>query len=371
MQTFNIPAIVFKQRPEAVSPKFALFSAPVGEVKKWAAIRRRHQTEDGPQRRLNKAKINSINRFFNDPRNTIAPAITVTLEIAEEKITDIVSGQDNIKNLEINIPDGLAEENYPGVVIDGQHRLNGIAAHDPDYKINIVALLNVEDSEKAFQFLVINNKVTRVPTDLIRTLALDYQDEALKERLKTARLSLKDNLHFVGIAQTDSASPFAGHLTLDSPHGDEEDRFIRPGAIEASISVIQKKKVKDLADDDALCDFFFSMWSVIKEEWSSLWNADSKLLLNIGITALTSYLTDILIAKYDWEYWDVTDSNLIQENVKIAIRLQDKDFWGADWNIRINDSINVRNTIVESLIQIARNIRNDIPWSEDIDVVVV
>jgi hypothetical protein len=129
--------------------------------------------------------------------------------------------------LKIDVNADLDDIDKPGLVIDGQHRLLGMQRFHPDCKVCVVALLNVDDMEKAFQFLVINSKAAKVPTDHIRTLALDYQEDELAERLKTARVVLHDNLKYVGIMDTDEDSPFAGNIALVS-HAHTDARLLRP-----------------------------------------------------------------------------------------------------------------------------------------------
>lgn len=373
MPTFRIPCVLSKQRTSVGSPAFALFASPASDVLQWAAIRRREDDPEGPQRRLSRAKINAINRFLQlDDRNTIPPAVTVTLNVDEAAISYVDSNRQELSKLrmiEFDVPEGVTEAEKPGLVIDGQHRLLGMDEFDADCSVNVVALLNVDDMEKAFQFLVINNKVTRVPSDLIRTLALDYQHQELANRLQTARLTLDENLRYVGIMDNDEASPFRGHIALVSHEGDQEERFIAPAAIENSVAIIQKKGVRELESDDALCEFVYSIWSAIKEQWTDLWVAGSKLTHKVSIVAMTMYMTDALIAKYDWDELDVTDPSKVRMTVERLLAAQTDAFWACEWNIRVSDAKVVRDKIVESLTKISRNIRADKSWHEDVDIV--
>lgn len=361
MPEFRVPCILFRQRQEDESPQYAVLVAPADDVLKWAAIRRREDEVGGPQRRLNKSKINAIRRFFSlDKRNTIPPAMTVTLNVSPDDITD--------SEITIRVPDGAADEEKPGLVIDGQHRLLGLK--DLGYHVAVVALLNVDDMEKAFQFLVINKKVTPVSPDLIRTLALDYEQDALKERLVTARLNLDDNLRFVGIMDRDKESPFAGHIALVTADGDEENRFIAPAAIENAVAVVQRaKNVRELQVEDAMCDFLYSIWTPIRERWPELWCAESRLTTKVGFVAMTMFMTKALIAKYDWGELDVSDPAEVQEVVGKILDSLTKDFWVSNWTIKANDSAAVRKKIVQSLEEVTRNIRQERQWDDEIDLI--
>lgn len=375
MPHFRIPCLIVRQRQNEVAPTFALFAAPASQILAWAAIRRREDDAKGPQRRLSRAKINAIKRFLQlDERNTIPPAVTVTLEIDPDAIVPLDqqnAATQSVRFLEIAVRDGVVEAEKPGLVIDGQHRLIGISEFDKDCPVNVIALLNVPDMEKAFQFLVINNKATRVPSDLIRTLALDYQGQQLDDRLRTARLSLDENLPFVGTVNSDVSSPFRGHIALVSDVGEPENRFVPPAAIEASIALIQRKQVRELEGTDAMCEFFYGIWTPIKTRWPDLWNANSKLMQKVCIEAVTTFMTDALVARYDWDQLDVSDPDKVRMDAERIVQLQHKEFWTSEWTIRISDAKAVRDKIIESLVKVSRNMRADQPWHQDIDMIVL
>lgn len=252
-----------------------------------------------------------------------------------------------------------------------QHRLFGIEAYSRLCPFNVVALLNVTDLETAFQFLVINNKVTPVPPDHIRTLALDYQEGELADRLKTARLTLHANLPYVGIMDTDENSPFRGIIGLLAIGEQQGEKFVPPAAIENAVSVIQKKEVRELKSDDALCEFFYAIWSSLKEgKWAELWQPTSKLMTKSGIVAMTSFVTDALIAKYDYAGdLDVSDPVKVREQVNLILDFQTPEFWKCEWTMKISDALVVRGKIIDSLTRIHRNIRAGSPWHEDVDLV--
>ena len=375
MPAFQIPCVVYRQREDANAPTFALFAASAHSVLQWAAIRRRQDDPAGPQRRLSQAKINAIRNFFQlDARNTIPTAVIVTLDLPAGAIEQVAPNRPETASLQILrfvVADDTQPRDFPGVVIDGQHRLIGVDSFSQNCFVNVVALLNVDDTEKAFQFLVINNKATRVPTDLIRTLALDYQGQALAERLQTARLTLDENLRYVGIVDRDDSSPFKGHIALVSHEGDPTERFVPPGAIENSIALIQKKGegVRELQNDDALCEFFYAIWWPIREQWHQLWSPGSQLMLKVCIVAMTSYMTELLVARYDYGDLDLANPEAVRATVRRLLEMQTKDFWDSEWTIRVNDSKVVQDKLVETLTHIARNIRAEQPWHEDIDMV--
>jgi DGQHR domain-containing protein len=302
MPEFNIPCFLYRQRTNENAPRFAFFVGKAAEILKWAGMRRRHQDPQGSQRRLSRAKVMAISNFLRtDDRNTIPPAVTVTLDIGEDNIECLKEISDDVQfcNLKLTVEENTPEEQKPGLVIDGQHRLYGMQEFDENFKVNVVALLTNDQMETAFQFLVINNKVTRVPPDHLRTLVIDYQEDELGKRLEAARLTLDPNLKYVGIVQIDELSPFKDNLALVSHEGEDSQRFIQPSAIENAIDVILRERVPELEREDELLNFFYSIWRPIKDQWPDLWASQSKLMYKVSIVAMTSHMTEGLIARYE------------------------------------------------------------------------
>src|ERR1035441_7677866 len=194
MPIYRYECLVSHQRQTDGAPTFLLFHAPAGEILQWAAIKRLEEEPGAPQRRTSPAKVKAIRRFLaTDARNTIPTSVILTMDYQENQLTHR-EGNSSFAVLEFEWDDGVPQ---PGLVIDGQHRLIGVNAFDHGTQINVVAILGADDMEKAFQFLVINNKASKVSVDHIRALALHYEEGALKERLATARLNLNPNVGFV------------------------------------------------------------------------------------------------------------------------------------------------------------------------------
>lgn len=377
MPEFTFPCIKLKQRETAVCPTAILFAAPAKDVGQWAAIHRRTDTATGTQRKLSKAKVNAIKKFFlGDERNTIPTAIVVTLNIALEDFKDVQLElpaahpmKDWVKLLTISVAEGVTENAKPGVVLDGQHRLLGMKQYSESCMVNVIALLNIDDMEKAFQFLVINNKAAKVSGDLIRTLGLDYREVDLSKRLETARVAMHDNLTFVGYADTETESPFKGLVSLVVDDGTQAQRFIQPSAIESSISYIQSKKVRELEDEDALCDFFYSIWRPIKAAWSDLWASESKLLNKAGIIAMTTYMTEALVSRFDFgDDLNITDSEQLEPLVEQFLQSLTPEFWRREWKPSSYDTRGGRDQIIQSLTRISRNLKSDRPWADDVEI---
>ena len=168
-ETFSYPCIVYRQRTDNDQiPSFCMFAAKVGEILQWADIKRLVDEPGAAQCAVNKAKVLAVRRFLElDDRNTIPTAIIVNLNLPKgvlEPIAQAKAVAAEVQMLSIKVEKG----HKPGFIVDGQHRVLGIKEFDEDIVVNVVALLDADDMEVAFQCMVINNKAAKVSTDHIR-----------------------------------------------------------------------------------------------------------------------------------------------------------------------------------------------------------
>lgn len=64
------------------------------------------------------------------------------------------------------------------LIVDGQHRLHGISEFlYEDLPVLVVCMVDASVQEQAFQFIVINNKAVRVPTDNVKAIIAHLDDK--------------------------------------------------------------------------------------------------------------------------------------------------------------------------------------------------
>ncbi|MGL5824192.1 MAG: DGQHR domain-containing protein [Nocardioides sp.] len=362
--TFSYPAIFTRPRGDSDGVLLATFTAPVGEVTKWASIERLNVDGKGHQRLKNQAKVRAIKRFLElDSRNTIPTAITVAL-----RGLDVSSAPETGSCSSIEIP---TEETPIGLVIDGQHRLFGMEAFDPELKVNVVALINPSDEEIAFQFLVINNKASKVSTDHLKLLALQYPEAALGERLKSARMTLGRHASLVGVVDNSEDSPFyrAVEWPAEEVPGEQRANLVLPAAVEQSLAVIAQKNLPDLADDDALIEFFFTLWRSVRDAWPSIWVSGSKLLSKVGVVTLTTFVVDDLTPLADRGSIDLADPDEVKNEVDMILADLTPNFWTSEWAAKSLDTSAGRKLVVDALTQVRRNRRRENSWYADVDLI--
>jgi DGQHR domain-containing protein len=388
---FKYLGFTYNQRPDAAeAPRFCVFRAPVGEILQWAAIHRLDKSHpDAIQREPKRARILGIKRFLEqDPRNTIPAAIVVALNNVQ--IQPIVgckfstSGEpispealEGLTQIAIDVPEGVKPTVLPGLVIDGQHRLKGIAEFSLNTSINVVAILDTDDNEQAFQFLVINNKAAKVSTDHIRAMVgLNYKEPELTSRLRTARLNLDENVGSVGVMDTDPESPFKGLIKWPHNVTYEEEKatqggHIPPAAIEAAIGYIKSKRIGDLDDPESVDQFFISTWSVVKEEWAHIFNRQSKLLDKVGIICLTEFMTNQLrsASLNKKSKFSMANPEEVMVNTKELLETLEPDFWRVEWKSTSYDTRAGRDQIVSALDTIHGNLGEERPWHTDVDMI--
>lgn len=363
--SYTYPAIEVIQRSTDDAPRLLVLAAPAGEISSWADVERLNLEGEGHQRRRNESKIRAIHKFLDsDDRNTIPSALTIALSNVSLQETSGGCTTVTIPSL---------TEGGTGLVIDGQHRLFGAKRYNPNLPLNVVAILNPDDLEIAFQFLVINNKATKVPTDHIRLLSINIDDDQLTERLKTARMSLSRTTALIGIVDSEEDSPFCKSIIwpVEYELSDDKQRrnLVRPTAIEVSLTAIQQKELVGLDNEDALISFFYSLWRPLFEAWPELWIEDSRLLNKAGFVAMTQFLLEDLLPLIDRDRIDAANPDQVYNEICSIIEDLVPEFWTSDWTMTSLDTTAGRKLIVDSLQKIRRNRRRNVGWYSGISLV--
>lgn len=358
----NYSCLIFKQRIDADSPQFCIFEAPVGELLSLSTIPRlTPDKHDGIQREKNDFRVKGITRFLRDEtKNTIPTAIVIALAPGSY---DILTDANEAKSIALD--PAKREEVF---VIDGQHRLLGLNEFNPSARVPIVAILDASTVEKAFQFIVINNKAAKVAPDHIRALTFEFSAEELEQRLKTARLSLSKHVMFAGLMNELEGSPFKNRLDL--PTVLEENRWVSSSAIESCISYIQTKKIISIDDEDSLLGFFLTIWKNIETNWPSAFNKESKLLSKVGLVTMNKYMVDSVDVMVGLlEDMDLSNEYDVKTACQRVLKLQHKDFWLSEWNMTISDSKVVRDQIYEALRRVQQNVKQGLNWYDDVALI--
>jgi len=359
----EFPALEFRQRGPT-APELVVFCAPVGKILEFATVEELTPTTRGPQREQKEARVVAIKKFLDaDPKNTIPTALILAFAPGKAKFKSAGGG-----SLSVAWESGAA-----ATIVDGQHRLFGIASYDPTIEVAVVGLLEADQVERAFQFLVINNKSSKVPTTHTKALLAKMKATPLAKRLKGARLSFDaEGIKDVDLVNSDPESPF--HNSVDWTTTPKASRFVQATAIELSLSYLGGLQIAEFEDRDIRRSVFLTIWKTVKSTWPKLWKKDSRLVSKVGIFCLTRFVVDRISQWADSDELDIeiTDLEEIEGQTTKILGYMDQRFWTSPWAEKSSggfDTNQGRDRVLAALTQLYRNGRKDLDWYTDIDIV--
>ncbi len=365
-EQYKYGALKYSQRATEGGPDFLIFHAPASEIVAWADVDRLGpENRTGAQRPLRKLKVNKVVRFLrSNPKNTIPTSIVVAVDprAIEFKGQKAASGKGQVGTLTLNVSSG---KDKPCLIIDGQHRVFGANAFHPSMNLNIVAFIDNDDSERAFQFVVINNSGSRISKDHIKALNLNFDKEDLNQRLIGSAgfgLGIRDE-RYDELQVIDESEPFKGLLKWPT----NAEGFIPPNAIESALAETHDRSTL-LGIQDLELDLFLSIWSTIKKIRKNVWNQNSQLLRKVSIYALTHYMLESMVAKQrnEDEPVDFTDEDTLTGLVTRVISRIPEEFWSSEWKVKELDTSLGRQKLLENLQIIDSNARFRRPWYDNV-----
>lgn len=361
------------------------FYAPVKDVLHWAGIRRTAEIPKGTQRVLRPPRAKAITRFLEaDPRNVIpnsvlvcfGPGVTaftpaVPNGVAEGDETHLNGCGDQLQwgTISFEFVEDAPEHERPALIVDGQHRLFGMDAFAAEnMPVLIVALLDADVQEQAFQFIVINNKAVRVPTDNVKAIIAEIDEKSLNERLRAAGVRYGEISPILSELDSIDSSPFKGLLDWDLNR--QGDRVVPLTAVEQALRYMRAEFTMLDEDEDSLIDIFCAVWRGIRAAFPDLWGKDNKLMKKVCLNALNEFVVHRIKIAWSMNLFDIFEPGVVEEQ---ALRIAEplvKEFWDAPWpSVRIQDNANVRGMIKRDLEQIVENTKLRKPWNHDIAMV--
>lgn len=189
---------------------FYLTKIVAAELYNCVCVNPRRESSDGVQRVRSKERVSEIARYCSDPDATFPSAIIVSIN--DDCILTVCNNHLVIQY----------EGPYFGDVIDGQHRLYGIAESDKKNSIElpIVLMPGLDIEEKAYVFSIINSKQEKVDKSLIYEL---FDVSKSRSPQKTAH-------EIASIFNTREDSPFYHRLKmLGKKEPDQPDAVLSQG----------------------------------------------------------------------------------------------------------------------------------------------
>jgi DGQHR domain-containing protein len=372
--SFTYDGFITKQR-EHSDIEYITFIASAKEVFEWSHADSITLDKNGVQRDLNKTRWRKIKKFFESNENNIIPnSIIIACDESIQEEFHIENKCKEIPTLhKISFSDKVKNNTF---IIDGQHRLKGISeVKDEDIKIVVTLFLGLNKLERAFQFITINNKSHKVPTDNIKALINNFdtvsEEESLKERLSTASITAGKFATVIDIFNENSESPF--YKLIDWPNNRTGEKIIKPLAIESALKNILKyfPELKD-ESDDVVTDILFKIWNPIKNHYKIRDNDTVKKFKNLFtktvIIAITEFIVDKMADKFIFSTEDeeIDKAELAESLTTSFITGIPDEFWKTDWSYKSLDSQGGRKIIIDDLSKIKVNIRSGRNWDENI-----
>jgi DGQHR domain-containing protein len=372
---------IIQRNAEHTLPLFA-FVAPVKDVVKWAGVRRTAEVPNGTQRLVRPARVKAITRFLSvDGQNLMPNSILVCFQPAVttfEQLTFEPDGYDNWTGVNEKLKlgkisfvfDETAEShNRPALVVDGQHRLLGLSKFDDEnIPILVVALLDATVQEQAFQFIVINNKAVRVPTDNVKAILAGINEKALTERLLGAGVKYGDVSPVLREVSDLDQSPFQNLLAWDYNKG---QKLVSLTTIEQSLRYICVEFPNLSEDEDSLLGFFFAIWRGVKNAFPALWAQDNAFMTKANLNALNEFIVHRVKMAWEFGILDIYDLDHVETQAQSIVEMLTVDFWQTSWSIKIQDNANTRNLIVKDLEKMVENRKYKRHWNEDLKLIMM
>jgi len=355
--------------------EFVVFIANAKDIMKWAGTRRVGEHNDGTQRILKESRVRQVTRFLDaDERNTLPTNVTIAFadgtsqfhplgSIINAMIPQITSDEMLAEKLEWGVlsfefEEGLPEHQRLALIVDGQHRLNGMAQFEREnLPVLVSALIDSSPEEQAFQFVVINNKASKVPTDNVKAIVASQLDETeLQRRLLYAGIKYGKIAGILREINDREDSPFRN--ILDWPLNKESQRMVSLTAIETCLKTIGKRiNVLD-KNDEAIKEVFLTIWLAASQQFDELWATHDKFMSKINLVALNEYLAEKLAFAWEVDLIDIDQLDQIESHMKMTLAALEADFWVKEWNIKLSYSALVRTLIKSDLHTMAQNSKN-------------
>lgn len=353
---FPIKGFWLNQRANDDAPKLFVFSVKAKELLKHAKTEVVAHGTTGVQRILIETRVKNVTKFFNKNRKNIIPtSIFVSIEKDDLGIEEGADGY-----ISIDIP-CIDDEKFI-TIIDGQHRLKGMADVDEDMYVLVSAMLNPDEVEEAFQFIIINNKSHKVPPDHVKSIISNYEsiELALKSRLTAVGVSVNKQLPNIDLINTEEESPLNGLINWTN----HEEGIIKLTAIEQSLSYIEERVQEAREDQSIKRDILYQIWNAIKEVYEVIWTGQevNHLFEKSAFFVLTSLLVENTFTYCDimnemGNEISITDDDTFYDATKMYLKKFPSDFWILSWTKKGLDTAAGRILIKNSIQQVKNNIR--------------
>jgi len=271
---------------------FYSFLISAKELLRYAYVHHRHLTtiveaSQAYQRMLRSSKLKEIARFIDVEEGYFPNSIIVNFSKhlkwnKRKAIEDVAVGT-------VTLPE------YYGCawVVDGQHRLYGVASAEKDLVVPVLAFEDMEQKEQANLFVDINLKQKKVPADLLWDLYSDiYRDSSDEKQQLLYQITETAK-------RMEASGPLANCIDIPSKPAERPIKL----SLTTICSTIQKyspwKRLKHTDESktpENAARLINSYFGVLKSLWPEDWEKGNKgvLLTNNGFGVFMMVFNDII-----------------------------------------------------------------------------
>lgn len=334
---------------------------------------------------LRKTRVSAIKRFLGAsslnsiPNNVLLafPAGVATFTSLHADLSEAAPGVD-VSNacgkrvewgtISFDFDAECESSSRPIQVVDGQHRLFGMGSFDDErLPVLFVALVDTSVHEQAFQFIVINNKSTRVATDNIKSIIEGVNEDGLRKRLLEAGVPYGETSPILRDLDTLEASPFR-HL-LDWDFNKKGTKLIPLTALEQAVRYARSLFEFLRDDEDTLVQLLIAVWSSAKRSYPTLWGRANTFMTKVNINALNEFAFDKLKSAWEFDRVDIDDMAGVEAETDKLLGKIPMAYWDSEWQAKVQDNANVRSIIKRDLDQMVVNQKLQQPWRTGLEMV--
>ena len=294
----RVPAIEVKQGERRIY----CFAVDGKKIHDFATVSRIHRDDDGAldgyQRPEVLSHIKAIRRYLESDGAMLPNAVVLAFDsrVHFESYRRRTSVDYSVPGeLVIPVDEGLAEEEKPALLVDGQQRSAAIRDADlAEFPVAAVGFIASSEEEQRSQFILVNN-TKPLPKGLIHELLPDtsgYLPPKYARRQLPAEVMIRLN--------HDAEGPFFNAIaTPTSPDGRIKDNTILK-VIENSLydgALYQYRNPEDGSGDiEAMVIHLTAFWKLVEETWPLEWKLmprKSRLTHGVGMQAL-GYVMDAM-----------------------------------------------------------------------------
>ena len=285
-------------------------------------------------------------------------------DVSETKPTCHISATSQDGLVDLMFSDAVRKSTF---IIDGQHRLKGMAVLEDDVLIPVCLFVSLSKLERAFQFVTINNKSHKVPTDNLKALIANFDSIQLdlRDRLTHASITSSRFATAVDILNDDPASPFFKMVDWVNNRFTDGKLVVPPTALENSLKAIERAfpETKDDESDSilvlsAIWKAIFDLYSIVAETAETYPN----LMLKATIQTVSEMIVDKLKGDRDPAFTTepITQGNAEHASKTAAALMKGipSEFWQEPWKLKSLDTSAGRE-LIESDIRAVKKAISD------------